>query len=204
MKFSLFIHMERNHPSEDYDQLYQDFVTLCTMADAGGFSTIWTGEHHGMDFTISPNPFLVLIDLARRCQTVRLGTGTIVAPFWHPIRLAGEAAMADLVTGGRLELGLARGAYSFEYERVGGGIDAAIAGEMLREMVPALRGLWGSDHAHDGKHWSFPATTAIPQPANRTGPPPVDRGQRSCIVRVCHGEQLQHPGHAVVERRWRG
>ena len=171
MRFSLFIHLERNDPSEPYDRLYREFVALCEMAEAGGFSTIWTGEHHGMDFTISPNPFLVLVDLARRCPTVRLGTGTIVAPFWHPIRLAGEAAMTDLIVGGRLELGLARGAYSFEYDRIGGGINAAVAGERLREMVPVLRGLWSGDYAHDGKHWSFPATTAIPQPADRKGPP---------------------------------
>lgn len=171
MKFSLFIHLERNDPSEHYDQLYREFMTLCEMADAGGFSTIWTGEHHGMDFTISPNPFLVLVDLARQCPTVRLGTGAVVAPFWHPIRLAGEAAMADLIVGGRLELGLARGAYSYEYERIGGGIDAAVAGERLREMVPALRGLWSGDYAHDGKHWSFPTTTAIPRPADGKEPP---------------------------------
>ena len=171
MKFSLFIHLERNDPGESYDQLYREFATLCEMADAGGFSTIWTGEHHGMDFTISPNPFLVLVDLARRCPAVRLGTGAIVAPFWHPVRLAGEAAMADLIVGGRLELGLARGAYSFEYDRIGGGIDAAVAGEKLREMVPAVRGLWAGDYAHAGKHWSFPATTAIPRPLDGAGPP---------------------------------
>ncbi len=164
MRFSLFAHMERSATCGNYPQMYREFIQLCQMADRGGFCTLWTGEHHGMDFTIAPNPFHTLIDLARQTEHVRLGTGTIVAPFWHPIRLAGEAAMADMITGHRLELGIARGAYSYEYERVGEGIDAKDAGEKLREIVPALRGLWAGDYTREGKFWSFPPTTAIPKP----------------------------------------
>ena len=48
----------------------------------------------------------------------------MVAPFWHPIKLAGEAAMTDIITNGRLDIGIARGAYSFEYERMVPGMDA--------------------------------------------------------------------------------
>lgn len=63
-------------------------------------------------------PILNLVDLANKTKNVRLGTGTVVAPFWHPIKLAGEAAMTDIITNGRLDIGIARGAYSFEYERM--------------------------------------------------------------------------------------
>jgi len=49
---------------------------------------------------------------------IRPGTGTVIAPFWHPVKLAGEAAITDLATVERLDLGIARGAYSFEYERL--------------------------------------------------------------------------------------
>ena len=66
-----------------------------------------------MEFTIAPNPFLSIVDLAHHTKNVKLGTGTVVAPFWHPIKLAGEAAATDLMTGGRLELGMARGAYTY-------------------------------------------------------------------------------------------
>jgi alkanesulfonate monooxygenase SsuD/methylene tetrahydromethanopterin reductase-like flavin-dependent oxidoreductase (luciferase family) len=171
MKFSLFVHMERLNASQTHAQLYQEMVDLCEMADRGGFHAIWTGEHHGMDFTIAPNPLLNLVDLARRTNHVRLGTGTVVAPFWHPIKLAGEAAMTDIITDGRLDLGIARGAYNFEYQRVGNGIDAVGGGECLREMVPALKKLWEGDYAHDGKHWKFPATTSSPKPLQQPGPP---------------------------------
>ena len=171
MKFSLFGHMERISADQNEKQLYDEFVELCKIADKGGMHAVWTGEHHGMNFTISPNPLLNLVDLARVTENVRLGTGTLVAPFWHPIRAAGEAAMTDVIINGRLELAVARGAYSFEYDRLGGSMDAWTAGEHLREMIPALKGLWEGDYEHNGKHHQFPKTTSSPKPLQDGGPP---------------------------------
>jgi alkanesulfonate monooxygenase SsuD/methylene tetrahydromethanopterin reductase-like flavin-dependent oxidoreductase (luciferase family) len=132
---------------------------------------IWTGEHHGMNFAIAPNPFLSLVDLARRTENVRLGTGTVIAPFWHPIKLAGEAAMADIIMDGRLDIGVARGAYSYEYERLMPGMDAWEAGQRMREVLPAVVKLWHGDYAHEGEFWKFPATTSAPQPLQDPHPP---------------------------------
>lgn len=171
MKFSLFAHMERISPEQDQRRIYEEFLALCRIADEGGMHAIWTGEHHGMNFTIAPNPLLNLVDIARRTKNVRLGTGTVIAPFWHPIRLAGEAAMADIITDGRLELGIARGAYNFEYERMLPGLDAWGAGQRMRELIPAIKALWKGDYAHEGEFYSFPKTTASPQPLRPEGPP---------------------------------
>jgi alkanesulfonate monooxygenase SsuD/methylene tetrahydromethanopterin reductase-like flavin-dependent oxidoreductase (luciferase family) len=171
MKFSLFVHMERLNADQSHQSLYDEYIELCEMADRGGMSAIWTGEHHSMDFTIAPNPFINLADLARRTTNVRLGTSTVIAPFWHPIKLAGEAAMTDIITGGRLDVGIARGAYNFEYQRLSPGLDAVTAGKRMRELVPAVKGLWAGDFAHDGETWSFPATTSAPKPLQQPHPP---------------------------------
>lgn len=171
MKFSLFAHMERISADQDQRQLYDEFLELCMIADEGGMHAIWTGEHHGMNFTIAPNPFINLVDVARHTKNVRLGTGTVIAPFWHPIRLAGEAAMTDIITDGRLDLGIARGAYNFEYERMLPGLDAWGAGQRMRELIPAVKALWAGDYAHEGEFWSFPKTTSAPQPLQQDGPP---------------------------------
>lgn len=171
MRFSLFVHMERTSPDQEQKQLYDEFIELSKMADNGGMCAVWTGEHHGMNFTIAPNPFLNLIDLARQTKNIRLGTGTIIAPFWHPIRLAGEAAMTDLIVDGRLDLGIARGAYSYEYERMMPGLDAWDAGQRMRELVPAVKRLWQGDCALDGPYHTFPATTSSPKPLQENGPP---------------------------------
>ena len=171
MKFSLFIHMERVSAEEEQKRLYDEMIALCRIADEGGMHAIWMGEHHGMNFTIAPNPLLNLVDLAHRTKNVRLGTGTVIAPFWHPIRLAGEVAMADIITGGRLELGIARGAYSFEYERLMPGLDAWGAGGRMRELIPAIKGLWQGNYAHEGEYWQFPETTSSPMPVQNPHPP---------------------------------
>jgi alkanesulfonate monooxygenase SsuD/methylene tetrahydromethanopterin reductase-like flavin-dependent oxidoreductase (luciferase family) len=171
MEFSLFAHMERMTPDQTHEQLNTEFLTLCKMADDAKMRAVWTGEHHGMDFTITPNPLLALVNLANHTSHVKLGTGTVNAPFWHPIKLAGEAASADLITNGRIELGIARGAYSYEYERLMPGMDAWEAGQRMREIAPLLPQLWAGDCVHDGEFYQFPATTSAPKPVQEGGPP---------------------------------
>ncbi len=171
MEFSLFVHMERLTPDQPHAQLQEELIALCKMADDAGMRAIWTGEHHGMEFTIAPNPLTSLVNISHHTKNVKLGTGTIVAPFWHPIKLAGEAAAADLMTDGRIELGIARGAYSYEYERLMPGMDAWEAGLRMRELAPLLPKLWAGDCAHEGDFYSFPSTTAAPKPVQTDGPP---------------------------------
>ena len=171
MDFSLFAHMERITPDQNHVNLREELIQLAKIADEGGMRAIWTGEHHGMDFTIAPNPFISLVDLSYHTKNLRLGTGTIIAPFWHPIKLAGEAAASDLITGGRIELGIARGAYSYEYERLVPGMDALEAGKKMRESIPLLRKLWSGDCEHSGKYYNFPKTSSAPKPLQKDGPP---------------------------------
>ena len=64
MEFSLFAHMERIDEGQSQKRLYVEFVELCQIADRSGFKTIWNGEHHGMNFTIAPNPFVNLTPFA--------------------------------------------------------------------------------------------------------------------------------------------
>jgi len=171
MNISLCLHMERTGTEETHRQLYEEFIELCTIADKGGFHTIWTGEHHGMEFSITPNPLLLLSDLASKTKNVRLGTATLIAPFWHPIRLAGEIAITDVITNGRLDIGLSKGAYTYEYDRLKPGVNEVSSGEMMREMIPTIINLWKGDYSHDGKYWKFPSTISAPLPIQKPHPP---------------------------------
>ncbi|KUM28610.1 monooxygenase [Mesorhizobium loti] len=171
MKFSLFVHMERTDLAKPHSELLGELGELVLLAEQAGFETAWIGEHHGMEFTISPNPFINIAYLAAKTSRIRLGTGTVIAPFWHPIKLAGEAAMADVITGGRLDIGIARGAYSYEYQRVFPGLDAWSAGQRMREIIPAIRGLWDGDFEFSGEFWQFPSTTSSPKPLQKPYPP---------------------------------
>ena len=171
MRFSLFAHMERWTPEVSHRQLFEDLTELVLLAEAGGFGTVWIGEHHSMEYTISPSPMPLLSYLAGQTSTIRLGAGTIIAPFWHPVRAAGECALLDVISNGRMEVGLARGAYQFEFDRLMGGMPAVEGGAHLREMIPALRALWQGDYAQDGEVWSFPTATSVPKPIQQPGPP---------------------------------
>ncbi|WP_236210994.1 LLM class flavin-dependent oxidoreductase [Metapseudomonas otitidis] len=171
MKFSLFVHMERWDESISHRQLFEDLTELTLMAESGGFSTVWIGEHHSMEYTISPSPMPTLAYLAARTTTIRLGAGTIIAPFWNPVRAAGECALLDVISNGRMEVGLARGAYQFEFDRLANGMPATDGGQHLREMVPAVKALWQGDYAHDGEIWKFPTSTSSPRPIQQPYPP---------------------------------
>ena len=166
MKFSLFVHMERYDQDVSHRELFEQLTELTLLAEAGGFSTVWVGEHHAMEYTISPSPMPILSYLAARTSTIRLGAGTIIAPFWNPIRVAGECALLDVISNGRMEVGLARGAYQFEFDRMAGGMPATDGGKALREMVPVVRKLWEGDYAHDGEVYKFPTSTSVPKPYN--------------------------------------
>lgn len=171
MKFSLAINMERMGPDADMREVARHTLEMVQMADAGGFEIAWAAEHHAIEMTIAPAPFQLLAWWGANTDQIRLGTGVIIAPYWHPIKLAGEAAMLDLMSGGRLELGIGRGAYQREFNRMAGGMQQQLGVPYMQEMLPALKKLWQGDYAHEGQYWSWPASTSCPKPLQQPHPP---------------------------------
>jgi len=114
--------------------------------------------------TIAPNPFQLLTWWADHTTTIRMGCGVANAAYWHPINLAGEAAMVDLLSGGRLELGLGSGAYQREFDRMRPGLQQPDSWRYMQEMLPLVQQLWKGDVEHNGEHWQFPTSTSCPKP----------------------------------------
>jgi flavin-dependent trigonelline monooxygenase, oxygenase component len=112
MKFSLAINMERMSPDLDMREVARHTLEMVQMADEGGFEIAWAAEHHAIEMTIAPAPFPLLAWWAAHTSRIRLGTAVVVAPYWHPIKVAGEAAMLDLLSGGRLNSASAAGLIS--------------------------------------------------------------------------------------------
>ena len=171
MKFAVAINMERFDPARRMDDVMREVLHLVQMAEHGGFETAWAAEHHTIESIIGPNPLTTLIWWAQHTERIRLGAATVVAPYWNPIRLAGEAAMCDHLTGGRLELGLGRGAFQYEFDRMAGGIPQQEGVAYLKELLPAVRRLWAGDYAHEGRYWRFPLSTSVPKPKQQPSPP---------------------------------
>lgn len=171
MKFQLAINLERMDDSTEMTEVAQHTLQMVQMAEQGGFNIAWAAEHHALEMTIAPNPFQILTWWASHTERIRLGTAVAVAPYWHPINLAGEAALTDLISGGRLEFGIGSGAYQREFDRMRPGLKQSDAWRYMHEMLPALKALWSGDYQHNGEFWSFPTSTSVPKPVQQPHPP---------------------------------
>ena len=153
VKFQLAINMERISPDIDMRDVQRHTLEMVQMADEGGFHIVWAAEHHALEMTIAPNPFQILTWWAAHTNRIRLGTAVAVAAYWHPINLAGEAALVDLYSNGRLEFGIGSGAYQREIDRMHAGLKQSDAWRYMQEMLPAVKALWQGDYAHEGEFW---------------------------------------------------
>ena len=171
MKFQLAINLERLADDIDMRDVARHTLEMVQMADDGGFNIAWAAEHHALEMTIAPDPFQILTWWAGGTNRIRLGTAVAVAPYWHPIKLAGEAAMTDLLSGGRLEFGIGSGAYQREFDRMQPGLKQSDAWKYMQEMLPAILKLWQGDYEHSGEYWQFPLATSVPKPLQKPHPP---------------------------------
>lgn len=171
MKFQLAINLERMDDSLDMKEVARHTLEMVQMAEEGGFHIVWSAEHHALEMTIAPDPFQILTWWAAHTSKIRLGTAVAVAPYWHPIKLAGEAAFTDLITGGRLEFGIGSGAYQREFDRMFPGLKQSDGWKYMQEMLPAVLALWQGDYEHKGEYWNFPLATSVPKPLQKPHPP---------------------------------
>lgn len=170
MKFHIAINLERMNADSDMSAVRDHTVDMIRKADDAGLEIAWAAEHHALEMTIAPNPFQILTWWAHETKNIRLGCGVANAAYWHPINIAGEAALLDLVSDGRLEFGLGSGAYQREFDRMKPGLDQKDSWQYMQEMLPLVRELWKGDVAHEGQFWQFPKATSCPKPLQKEVP----------------------------------
>ena len=171
MKFQLAINLERMNSQMSMSEVRDHTLRMVKMADQAGFDIVWAAEHHALEMTIAPNPFTLLTWWGENTKNIRLGCGVVNAAYWHPIRLAGEAAMTDLLTNGRLEFGIGSGAYQREFDRMRPGLQQPDSWRYMNEMLPAVLALWKGDYEHNGEYWQFPTSSSVPKPLQKPHPP---------------------------------
>lgn len=154
-------------PSET---VYKQVMEYITLAERLGYDSVWLAEHHFSTYGYIPNPLLMAVHVARETTSMRIGTAVLVLPFWHPLRVAEDIAMTDQLTGGRLDVAVARGYQPYEFDRFG--LSFEEARERTDESLSVLlRALTESDVHFEGKHFAIPPTTIFPRPLQQPRPP---------------------------------
>jgi alkanesulfonate monooxygenase SsuD/methylene tetrahydromethanopterin reductase-like flavin-dependent oxidoreductase (luciferase family) len=133
---------------------YEDGIDLVRIGERLGFHAVWTSEQHGVDDGYLPAQLPVLAAIARETTTIRLGTGVILLPLTHPRRVVEEACVVDVLSGGRLTLGLGAGNYPNEFRIFG--VPMSKRRRLMDEGVAFVRlGLAGGD-LPDGSRVNVP------------------------------------------------
>jgi probable F420-dependent oxidoreductase len=148
---------------------FEATIQECERAEALGFDSVWLGEHHNHPL-LYPTPLIGLAAIASRTRRVRLGTGVLLLPLYHPLAVAEEGAMLDMISGGRLILGLGAGYAPEEFSAFG--ISIKERGSRLEEGASLLRRLWTEEHvSHAGRHYRVTDVTLGPRPVQQPRPP---------------------------------
>jgi alkanesulfonate monooxygenase SsuD/methylene tetrahydromethanopterin reductase-like flavin-dependent oxidoreductase (luciferase family) len=164
MDFGQFNLIGYRAPGTPTHRLYDEAVAQVRAAEAAGFSISWFAEHHFSNYCVCPSPLMMVARLAGETTRIRLGTGVVVVPLYHPARLLAEIGMADAMTHGRLVLGVGSGYQPFEFERFGE--ELADAPAKTLELIEMLDLAFGAEtFRFEGRHYRMPETHIAPRPA---------------------------------------
>jgi alkanesulfonate monooxygenase SsuD/methylene tetrahydromethanopterin reductase-like flavin-dependent oxidoreductase (luciferase family) len=152
------------------DVIYQRGTEITQAAEELGFANMWLAEHHFSTYGYLSRPLTYALHLADKTRRIRVGTAVIVVPLHHPLVIAEEIATVDLLTGGRLDVGLGRGYQRYEFERLGQDLGESRARweEAVDIIVAALT---GKPFSYEGKYYRIPETTVFPHPVQKPHPP---------------------------------
>jgi probable F420-dependent oxidoreductase len=172
MKFGYGLYSAQHHPEDrrtDVD-IYRDAVEYGVLADRAGLDSFWTSEHHFVDDGYMPSQLPVLAAIAARTERIRLGTGVLLAPLFDPVHLAEDAATVDLLSNGRLILGVGLGWRQEEFD--GFGVPIRERPSRLEGVITTLRQAWGDGlTTGDGKRYSYPGLNVTPKPVRGAATP---------------------------------
>ncbi len=163
MKFSL--QLSADYPDKSYGgaRVYADMLDQAVLADRLGFDAVSITEHHLINCLMMPAPLQFAVKIAAHTSDIRIMTSIVVLPLHDMRSYAGEVVVADIFTEGRLMLGVGRGAFAYEMERLG--VPMAQTQDRFNESLDVLQALLTREEVSwDGRYYSFAPITIMPRP----------------------------------------
>src|SRR4030095_14647395 len=179
---------DRWYPNDKLAETFDWAVDFAQLLDTLGYDEFWMAEHHFQPegYECIPNLLMLNVYLATKTARLKFGCGFNILPMWHPLRLAEDFAMADILTQGRVIFGVGRGYHTREVETFGAPMrDADANRELFEEQFEIIMKAFNEQaFTHKGKHYTLPPEvpyrgyqlkdiTLVPRPFKR----PVETGQ---------------------------
>jgi len=151
---------DRRYPNEHLATVFDKSEALARCMDELGYHTLWFAEHHFQHegYEVIPNIPMLGVHLAHLTKTLRFGCGFNITPMWHPLRLAEDFAVADILSKGRVTFGVGRGYHTREVETLGGPLlDQEANRDIFEEQVDILfKAFHQESFSHKGKYYTLP------------------------------------------------
>jgi alkanesulfonate monooxygenase SsuD/methylene tetrahydromethanopterin reductase-like flavin-dependent oxidoreductase (luciferase family) len=196
---------ERRFSNTDLAGVFDKSERIAALMDRNGWDTLWMAEHHFQyeGYEVIPNLLMLAVHLSHLTSTLKIGCGFNIAPMWHPLRLAEDYAVADILTKGRTVFGVGRGYHSREVESFGAPIiDQDANRELFEEQVEIIFKAFNNESfSHRGKNYTLPPEvpyrgytlkelTLVPRPVHlpvECWQPVVSASARGLDFMVRHG-----------------
>ena len=163
--------LSADYPDKNYggDRVYQDMLDQAVLADKLGFDSVSITEHHLINCLMMPAPLIFATKIAAHTKRLKILTSIVVLPLHDMRTYAGEVVVADIFTQGRLMLGVGRGAFKYEMERLG--VSMEETQDRFNESLEVLQALLSREEVSwDGNYYKFDPITIMPRPLQNGGP----------------------------------
>jgi alkanesulfonate monooxygenase SsuD/methylene tetrahydromethanopterin reductase-like flavin-dependent oxidoreductase (luciferase family) len=156
--------------SIELESVYRRSLERIEIMDRTGYDCVWLAEHHFTTFSVCPSVHLMGMAAAARTKRLRIGTAVSLAAFYHPLRLAEEVALLDILSGGRVNWGAGRGFDRTEFDNFGVPPNESVS--RFRETVEVVLAAWTEDRlTFSGKHFRYDDVDVLPKPLQKPYPP---------------------------------
>ena len=150
--------------------VYERAFQRAEIMDQTGYDAVWLAEHHFSTYSVCPSIHVMGTHIAARTQRLRIGTAVSLAAFYHPLRLAEEVALLDVLSGGRVNWGAGRGFDASEFRNFG--VPREESYPKFRETVEIVLKAWeAGTMTHHGEYYDFDEVEVLPKPLQQPRPP---------------------------------